>query len=116
MLRHRAAIHSSVAARLLYSSRSRDEIIYRDELEQLNSSQNVQVFFTLTRKWPEGWNGHRRRIDQELLREISWTPPERPLIYVCGPTAFVERAADLLVAIGYDAGRIKTERFGPTGG
>ena len=115
MLRHHAATHSPVPARLLYSSRSRDEIIYRNELEQLNSSQDVQVFFTLTRAWPEGWNGHRRRIDEELLREISWSPAERPLVYVCGPTAFVERAADLLVAIGHEAGRIRTERFGPTG-
>jgi ferredoxin-NADP reductase len=115
MLRHRAATHSSVAARLLYSSRSLGEVIYRQELELLNSSKNVEVFFTLTREWPEGWNGHRRRIDEELLREISWSPGERPLVYVCGPTAFVERAADLLVASGHDAGRIKTERFGPTG-
>jgi ferredoxin-NADP reductase len=114
MLRHRAAAHSSVAARLLYSSRSLDEVIYRQELELLNS-HNVEVFFTLTREWPEGWNGHRRRIDEELLREISWSPGERPLVYVCGATAFVERAADLLVASGHDAGRIKTERFGPTG-
>jgi ferredoxin-NADP reductase len=115
ILRHRAATHSSVAARLLYSSRSLGEVIYRQELELLNSSNNVEVFFTLTREWPEGWNGHRRRIDEELLRKISWSPGERPLVYVCGPTAFVERAADLLVAIGHDAGRIKTERFGPTG-
>jgi ferredoxin-NADP reductase len=115
MLQHRAATHSSVAARLLYSSRSLREVIYRQELELLNSSKNVEVFFTLTREWPEGWNGHSRRIDEELLREISWSPGDRPLVYVCGPTAFVERAADLLVASGHDAGRIKTERFGPTG-
>jgi ferredoxin-NADP reductase len=115
MLRHRAAAGSSVPVRLLYSSRSLGEIIYRNELEQLGSSKNVEVSFTLTREWPEGWNGHRRRIDEELLREISWSPGERPLVYVCGSTAFVERAADLLVAIGHDAGRIKTERFGPTG-
>jgi ferredoxin-NADP reductase len=115
MLRHHSAHHSPVPARLLYSSRSLGEVIYRNELEQLNSSRNVEVFFTLTREWPEGWNGHRRRIDEQLIREISWSPPQRPLVYVCGPTAFVERAADLLVAIGHDAGRIKTERFGPTG-
>jgi ferredoxin-NADP reductase len=114
MLRHHSATHSPVPARLLYSSRSVAEVIYRKELEQLNSSQ-VEILFTLTRKWPEGWNGHRRRIDEELLREISWSPSERPLVYVCGPTAFVERAADLLVAVGHDPGRIRTERFGPTG-
>jgi ferredoxin-NADP reductase len=114
MLRHHSTTHSPVPARLLYSSRSLAEVIYRKELAQLNSSQ-VEIFFTLTRKWPEGWNGHRRRIDEELLREISWSPSERPLVYVCGPTAFVERAADLLVAVGHDPGRIRTERFGPTG-
>jgi ferredoxin-NADP reductase len=115
MLRHHAAVHSSLPARLLYSSRSQREIIYQQELERVASSNEVDVFFTLTREWPEGWNGYRRRIDEELLREISWSPDERPLAYVCGPTAFVERAADLLVAIGHDAGQIRTERFGPTG-
>lgn len=115
MLRHHAAAHSSVPARLLYSSRSFEGIIYRKELTRLESSPDVEVFFTLTREWPEDWNGHRRRIDGELLRGISWPPQEQPLIYVCGPTAFVETAADALVAIGHDAGRIKTERFGPTG-
>jgi ferredoxin-NADP reductase len=115
MLRHHAAIGSSVPARLLYSSRSYADLIYRTELAQLDASANIDVFYTLTREWPDDWKGHRRRIDQELLREISWPPADRPLIYVCGPTAFVERAADALVAIGHEAGRIKTERFGPTG-
>jgi ferredoxin-NADP reductase len=115
ILRHHAAVHSAVPARLLYSSRSLQQIIYRDELTRLAATNGVEVFFTLTREWPEGWSGHRRRIDEELLREISWPPADRPLIYVCGPTAFVERAADGLVAIGHEAARIKTERFGPTG-
>jgi ferredoxin-NADP reductase len=115
ILRHHAAVHSAIPVRLLYSSRSLQQIIYRDELTRLAASNGVEVFFTLTREWPEGWSGHRRRIDEELLREISWPPAERPLIYVCGPTAFVERAADGLVAIGHEAARIKTERFGPTG-
>jgi ferredoxin-NADP reductase len=115
MLRHHGATHSAVPARLLYSSRSFEGIIYRNELAQLDSSANVEVFFTLTREWPNDWNGHRRRIDAELLREISWRPEERPLIYVCGPTAFVETAGDALVALGHQPGRIRTERFGPTG-
>jgi ferredoxin-NADP reductase len=115
MLRHHAAIGSSVPTRLLYSSRSFDGIIYQRELAQLDTSEKVEVFFTLTRKWPDDWNGHRRRIDGMLLQEISWPPRERPLVYICGPTAFVETTADLLVAMGHEAGRIKTERFGPTG-
>jgi ferredoxin-NADP reductase len=115
ILRHHAAVRSAVPARLVYSSRSLQQIIYRDELTRLAASNGVEVFFTLTREWPDGWSGHRRRIDEELLREISWPPADRPLIYVCGPTAFVERAADGLVAIGHEPVRIKTERFGPTG-
>jgi ferredoxin-NADP reductase len=116
MLRHRAAVRSSVPARLLYSSRSLSEVIYRDELARLAAYDEVDVRFTLTREAPEGWRGYRRRIDQEILGEIAWSPQQRPLIYICGPTAFVETAASGLVELGHDAGRIRTERFGPTGG
>jgi ferredoxin-NADP reductase len=111
MLRHRAAAGSSVPARLLYSARTLDDVIYRDELEGLD---DVDVRLTLTRGWPDGWTGYRRRIDRELLEEIAWPRDERPLVYVCGPTAFVEVAATTLVELGHDAGRIKTERFGPS--
>ncbi|TMK95454.1 MAG: oxidoreductase [Actinobacteria bacterium] len=112
MLRHRAAARSSAPARLLYSSRSLDEVIYRDELEHLGTD----VRLTLTREQPDGWTGYGRRIDADLLAEVAWPPEERPLVYVCGPTAFVEVAASSLVGLGHDAGRIKTERFGATGG
>ena len=90
-------------------------MIYRDELARLGARDEVEISFTLTREAPEGWRGYRRRIDAELLREIAWPPQEQPLVYVCGPTAFVEAAATGLVELGHDAGRIKTERFGPTG-
>jgi ferredoxin-NADP reductase len=115
MLRHHAAVRSSVPARLVYSSRSYQELIYREELASLAADSGVRVFFTLTREWPEHWSGHRRRIDEELLSDISWAPQEQPLIYICGPTAFVERGADILVMLGHDPARVKTERFGPTG-
>jgi ferredoxin-NADP reductase len=115
MLRHRTAVGSTVPVRLLYSSRSLGEVIYRDELDRLAADDEVDVRFTLTREQPEGWQGYRRRIDEELLREVAWPPDDRPLVYVCGPTAFVEAAATALVQLGHEPGRIKTERFGPTG-
>jgi len=115
ILRHRAAIHSSVAARLLYSSRRISEVIYRDELADLASDDGVDVRFTLTREQPEGWDGYARRIDRELLAELAWPAGDQPLTYICGPTAFVETAANTLVELGHDAARIRTERFGPTG-
>jgi ferredoxin-NADP reductase len=115
MLRHRAAVRSSVPARLLYSSRSVDDVIYREDLNQLDADDQVDIRLTLSRKWPEKWGGHRGRVDTALLAEVSWAPAERPLTYVCGPTGFVETVANGLVDLGHDPARIRTERFGPTG-
>ena len=112
MLRHRAAADSTVPVRLLYSARTLNEVIYRDELVRISAFDEVDVRFTLTREWPEGWRGYRRRIDREMLAEVAWPADERPLVYVCGPTAFVEVAASTLVDLGHEPGRIKTERFG----
>ena len=75
----------------------------------------IDVRFTLTREQPEGWPGYGRRLDRELLEEVAWPAAERPLVYVCGPTGFVELAAGTLVELGHDPARIRTERFGPTG-
>jgi ferredoxin-NADP reductase len=116
MLRHHGAISSDVPVRLLYSARALDDVIYRDELARIAADDEVDIRFTLTRSWPEGWRGHRRRIDKELLEEVVLPAEDRPLVYVCGPTGFVEVAAGALVELGHDPGRIRTERFGPTGG
>jgi ferredoxin-NADP reductase len=116
MLRHRAEVGSTVATRLLYSSRSSDDVIYRDELERLvKSATLLEVVHTLTREQPPGWTGYARRIDTEMLREVAWPLDQRPLTFICGPTPFVETAAASLVTLGHDPARIKTERFGPTG-
>jgi len=116
MIRHRAAVGSTIPTRLLYSSRSSEDVIYRDELDRLvRSTTLLEVVQTLTRVQPPGWTGYHRRIDTEMLRELAWPPDQRPLMFICGPTPFVETAAASLVALGYEPGRIKTERFGPTG-
>src|SRR6266852_21040 len=116
MLRHRAAVGSTVPTRLLYSSRSYADIIYRDELDRLDQAdQMLEVVQTLTRAQPPGWTGYHRRIDTEMLREVAWLSEQYPLMYICGPTPFVETAAASLVTLGHEPGRIKTERFGPTG-
>jgi ferredoxin-NADP reductase len=117
MIRHRAAAGSEVPTRLLYSSRSFEEIIYREELDTLAARDaSVEVFHALTRSRPGGWADYARRIDAEMLGEVSWPANENPLAFVCGPTSFVEGVADALVRLGHDPTRVKTERFGPTGG
>jgi ferredoxin-NADP reductase len=104
-----------VQATLLHSSRSWEDVIYRDELRALESD-DVKVVDTLTRSQPEGWDGYARRVDRELLAEVGPGPDARPLVYVCGPTPFVEAVANALVELGHDPATVRTERFGPTGG
>jgi ferredoxin-NADP reductase len=117
MIRHRAAAGSGVPTRLLYSSRSYEEIIYRKELEDLAARDGLlEVIHTLTRSRPEGWSGYHRRIDAEMLAEVTWSPDHSPLAFVCGPTQLVEAVATALVGLGHGPARVKTERFGATGG
>jgi ferredoxin-NADP reductase len=112
MLRHRAAQASAVDARLLLSARTWEDVLYRDELGGLG---DVRVHITLTRAQPPGWSGSARRVDADMLRELGPPPEQAPRVFVCGPTAFVERAADLLVELGHAPSAIRAERFGPSG-
>ena len=116
MLRHRAAAQSRIPARLLYSVRSPDDLIFDEELIRLESNPSLDVVRTLTREHPEGWSGFTRRIDREILEAVSWAPGEEPRIFICGPTALVESVATHFREMGHAPERIKTERFGPTGG
>jgi ferredoxin-NADP reductase len=90
-------------------------VIYRNDLDHLASDNSVDIALTLTRSWPDGWAGHRGRVDKRLLHELGWAADKRPLTYVCGPTGLVEAVANDLVELGHDPSRIRTERFGPTG-
>jgi ferredoxin-NADP reductase len=115
MIRHRAVAGSDADTRLLFSSRSWDDIIYREELGRL-SGNGLTVVHTLTRMQPPDWTGYARRVGGEMLAEVGPGPDERPLAYVCGPTPFVESVATGLVQLGHEPHRVKTERFGATGG
>jgi ferredoxin-NADP reductase len=115
ILRHRERTGSTtVPVRVLYSSRTLDDVIYRGELDK--PAAGVEVIYTLTRHQPPGWAGYARRVDSALLAEVAWSASAMPLAYVCGPTSFVEAASQALVGFGYPPQRVKTERFGGTGG
>jgi ferredoxin-NADP reductase len=115
MIRTRAAAGSDADMRLLFSTRSSDVVIYRDELARLAGGR-LTVVHTLTNSQPPGWTGYARRVDADMLREVGPVATERPTAYICGPTPFVEAVAVALVELDYEEQRIKTERFGPTGG
>jgi ferredoxin-NADP reductase len=112
ILRHRLLSGSDVPVRLLYSSRTLADVIYRSELDQ--ALDGAQVSYTLTRSQPPGWTGFSGRVNDAMLANVAWPASENPLAFVCGPTRFVETVAELLVARGYPASRVKTERFGGT--
>jgi len=117
MLRHREASGAAVGARLVYSSRSWEDVIYRDELERLASATHgPKVVHTLTRSQPPGWTGYSRRVDADMLAETAWPASGGPAAFVCGPTPFVESVAAALVVLEYPPTSVRTERFGPTGG
>jgi ferredoxin-NADP reductase len=117
MIRHRAARGSRVPTRLLYSSRSLEDVIYKEELDRfVGQADGLDVIHILTRSQPPGWSGYSRRIDRDMLAELGYRAEQRPLCMVCGPTPLVEVVASMLVELGNPPDRVKTERFGPTGG
>jgi ferredoxin-NADP reductase len=116
MIRHRAASGDETPVRLLYSSRTYEDVIYRAELDELVAREDgFEAFQTLTRSQPEGWGGYSRRVDVAMLRDVAWPAHEQPRVFVCGSTRFVDAAADGLLELGYEPGWIRTERFGATG-
>jgi len=117
MLRHRSAAAAKPPARMLYSSRKLEDVIYKEELDRLAAAgDGLAVTHVLTRAQPPGWKGYARRIDREMVSDVAWPEEPAPLVFICGPTSFVETAGGLLVDLGYDPSWIKTERFGATGG
>ena len=115
MLRHRVLTGSTVEARLLLSVRSPDDLLYRDKLAKLGAGEGAIVQYTFTRSAPPGWSGFAGRLDAEMLATVGPEAARRPRTFICGPTAFVESAASLLVELGHQPEAIRTERFGPTG-
>jgi ferredoxin-NADP reductase len=117
MLRSRALAGSTAPFRLLYSVREPAAVFYGDELRALSDrNSSVIVTYAYTRVAPKGWPRAPARIGMELIASGTWPPKLGPTSYVCGPTPFVEKVTDLLIARGHHREKIKTERFGATGG
>lgn len=117
MIRERVRSESTVPVQYLASARTFERLIYVDELSRVSSSdETVGVLHTLTRSHPDGWAGLTRRVDSEMLAIPGFMPEDSPDVFICGPTGFVEAVATILVDMGHEPGRLRTERFGPSGG
>jgi len=117
MIRAAAATPGAEAVRLLYSARTEEDIVFRQELDALAAQDSrIQVTYTLTRGHGPDWNGLSGRVDRAMLSEHVWPADAGPVCYVCGPTGFVETVASGLVELGHRPDRVRTERFGPMGG
>lgn len=116
MMRTRAAVHSMMPFRLLYSVREPDAILYARELRALASAKDgTAITYAYTRVAPKDWSRPPVRVDAALIAQATWPASQSPTSYVCGPTPFVESVATLLTAAGHAPDRIRTERFGATG-
>jgi ferredoxin-NADP reductase len=117
MIRARAAAASRAPFRLVYSARSPQTALYATELaEAERAGPGLTVTHVYTRTPPPGWPDPPGRVNGDVLAAAGWPPDTKPAVFVCGPTGFVETIADLLVDAGHQPGKIKTERFGPSGG
>ena len=114
MLDHHRAAGSEVPVRLLYSARSLPEVFRRERLAE--PDRNVRVDLALTREAPPGWTGETGRVDRSVLRRLAFPPEAEPQVFVCGSTGFVDAVASAMIELGHASERIKTERFGATGG
>jgi ferredoxin-NADP reductase len=115
MIRARGTAHGKQPFRLIYSVRTPEDACYAPELtRRVRDEHGLDVRYVYTRKTPDGWPAPPKRIDVPTINTYGWPPDFEPDCYVCGPTTFVETAADILVALGHDPKRIRTERFGGT--
>ncbi|MEU7615010.1 ferredoxin reductase [Micromonospora rifamycinica] len=116
MVRARRAAGNRAPFRLIYSVRTPTDVIYADELRtRTRDDLGLDVAYVYTRQAPDGWRGEPHRIGLADVNTHGWPAELEPLCYVCGPTGFVETVADLLVGLGHQTRRVRTERFGPTG-
>ncbi len=117
MARHRRRRGIRTRMRLLYSARREQDLLYRAELaEMAHAGDGFDAVYTLTREASPQWAGYRRRIDARMLAEVRLAERGASAVFVCGPTPFVEATANGLVLLGHEPSRVKTERFGPSGG
>ena len=113
MLRAHAAAASATPMHLLYGLRSPDDLFFRDELQRIPSENpSAIVSLAFSRRTPDNWPDPPGRISLKLLAERTVRPEDRPRLFVCGSTGFVETVLTWLIELGHPAKDIHAERFG----
>lgn len=112
MIRARRAVGGRSPFRLIHSVRTPQDRLYQHELSR--TDPGLDVSYVYTRAAPEASRRPPGRLKADDLVAAGWPPDVAPTVYVCGPTGFVESAADQLVGLGHAPERVRAERFGPS--
>ncbi|MCW2709218.1 MAG: putative oxidoreductase [Frankiales bacterium] len=117
MLRARRSSDSKAPFRLVYSVRQQADVYYAEELGEIAATgRDVETVIVYSRVAPPGIARSAQRVTAADLQAPGWEAGSGPRCYVCGSTGFVESVTQALVHLGHDPQRIRTERFGPSGG
>jgi ferredoxin-NADP reductase len=113
MSRHHANQQSDVPVLLLLSARSWEDVIFRDELLDLDKKGAFKLVLTITREVPKREGDYGRRIDTPMIGEVlKRLPSPVKRAFVCGSNPFVTVASEALIGAGIKPGSIRTERYG----
>ncbi|WP_298346461.1 FAD-binding oxidoreductase [Ferrimicrobium sp.] len=111
MIRYQVSKGTTVPMHLVFSSKSAEYVIYRDELSTLAHQYDwLQVTHTFTRETDNPLARYHRRIDKEMVEEVFVeTAPK--LAYLCGPPEMVDDCERSLLELGLEPDVIKTEKY-----
>ncbi|MFH1785096.1 MAG: FAD-dependent oxidoreductase [Candidatus Micrarchaeota archaeon] len=96
---------------LLYSTRTKETIIYQEEFERIQKlNPKIKIIITLTREESE-WNGEKGRINKELITKYIQDPKNTDW-WMCGSMGMIKSMKEFLIELKVDTKRIKMEGWG----
>ncbi len=97
---------------LLYSVRFPNEIIRKQELDDLEAKLGMKMIVTVTRPQEnDGWTGEKGHVDSNMIAKYAKDLQERT-VYICGPLEFVKAMKDALAKLNADPNKVKADVWG----
>jgi len=103
-------LHLKNSIILLYGNNTIEDIVFREELDQLQKENvNLEVVYTIA-KPPENWQGYAGYIDAQMI-EKEVPDYKRRVFYACGPPTMVKAMTGLLTKLNVPSKQLKIENF-----